>query len=42
MATALLNRLAGIGIGLAVTGAVVNSTLYNGMIIRLDFQEYCI
>lgn len=29
MATALLNRLAGIGIGLAVTGAVVNSTLYN-------------
>ena len=28
---ALLNRLIGIGAGLAVTGAVINSTLYNGM-----------
>lgn len=26
----LLNRLAALGVGLAATGAVVNSTLYNG------------
>ena len=25
-----LNRLVGLGVGLAVTGAVVKSTLYNG------------
>ena len=29
MASAL-NRLAGFGVGLAATGAIVNSTLYNG------------
>ena len=28
---AVLNRLIGIGAGLAITGAVINSTLYNGM-----------
>lgn len=27
---ATLNRLIGLGAGLAITGAVVNSTLYNG------------
>lgn len=30
MAAGFLNRLIGIGAGLAVTGAVINSTLYNG------------
>ena len=27
---AVLNRLIGLGAGLAITGAVINSTLYNG------------
>lgn len=27
---ALLNRLAGLGVGLAIAGAAVNNTLYNG------------
>ena len=27
---ATLNRLIGLGAGLAITGAIVNSTLYNG------------
>ena len=29
-----LNRLVGIGAGLAITGAAVNATLYNGMFLN--------
>ena len=32
-----LNRLMGLGVGLAVAGAVVKSTLYNGMTVTF----YC-
>lgn len=32
---ATLNRLIGLGAGLAITGAVVNSTLYNGIIYSI-------
>ena len=35
---AVLNRLIGLGAGLAITGAVINSTLYNGTFVRVKLR----
>ena len=34
MASTALNRLMGLGVGIAVAGAAVKSTLYNGMSVE--------
>ena len=40
MAARILNSLGAIGVGLAVTGGIVNSALYNGIIYIFYFQTF--
>jgi prohibitin 1 len=40
MAAQFFNRLGQLGLGIAITGGVINSALYNGIFVILTFVIY--